>query len=1859
MRLEDVKNVFRRIFGYSITARSPSSPSSSARSPIPSEIKTPTIEQIYVPPEGTSVDPDPLHPTRWIDIATGKADISGGLSNVPNESGGEASGDAIGRERATHALPVPKALLCADALSQELDIEKRNDSSKDSSVGPKNESSKCPADGYTEQDVTAPESEEQANDENNEDSGDECRCAPTSTKNEDGDERETASAWTEHTKLDSGVTSEKEAAHSDIETDALIPTTLFTESQADDSNEQGVSRSSENDDSHVDDTEHDSIADLQSHCDQDTTTETMKCYDPFANLQSDNDKETITETEALIHVTLSPKFPADEQDVSAQATGSNNSQVEGIQQCCSIADFQSGSNKDTTTEAEALIPATLSTGSPTDDNTEQDIIVPESQSDDSWVGGIKDSDDLQTGAETDTTTETEPIIHATLSTECRNNTEQGVSAPTFESGDSQEELIKRYNSIADFLSDINKDTPTETEPLIPTTISTECQDSSEQLMQETGDEEHSIKRYESIADFQSGPDKDAVTEAEPLITATLSTECWDITEQPMQEDSNEGTGHTIKHYNSITDFQMDSVKDTVTEAEPDSKADSIKSYGSIADIKYEAMIPATLSTKGQDSTEQDISAPEKEEATDKDSGDDKMGYDNKRQTASMETEPTRLDNTVSSQELEKVAVKTTCSEKTESTSTDKHNIIATYSPTNANKEKVKSDKCDDPVRVDSFEAVVQNLSFPSTDFYGAPAPHAKGSGDVCILHHLFPSLAIAPPAAKNTPDSQKQVCVRGKVAFHPPLFSENDFNRHVFQKKVCLEYVQINAEMIHGYVRALNTNYVKDVTVHYTKNEGNVVHMRKADWVETVEDGTMDRFVFVIPARQSVGNVSFSVEFNGIHDDNQGQNYTVVYEAIKEEGDSQVDGYESIASFKSESHQDTTTKSLIPDTHFHDSNEQNISAPEKQEATDKDSGDCKVECDGERETSSTETEYTKLDNTVSSQELEKGDVATTCSEVTESYSTDKRDTIATYSPTNANKEEVKSDTSKAESVKRDDPVRVLKSDSFEAVVQNFSFPSTDFYGAPAPHSKGSGDVCILHHLFPSLAIAPPAAKNTPDSQKQVCVRGKVVFHPPLFSENDFNRHVFQKKVCLEYVQINAEMIHGYVRVLNTNYVKDVTVHYTKNEWNVVHMRKAAWVETVEDGTMDRFVFVIPARQSVGNVSFSVEFNGIHDDNQGQNYTVAYEAVKEEEDSQVDGYESIASFKSESHQDTTTESLIPDTHFHDSNEQNISAPEKQEATDKDSGDCKVECNGERETSSTETEHTKLDNTVSSQELEKGDVATTCSEVTESYSTDKHDTIATYSPTNANKEEVKSDTSKAESVKRDDPVRVLKADSFEAVVQNLSFPSTDFYGAPAPHAKGSGDVCILHHLFPSLAIAPPVAKKTPDSQKQVCVRGKVAFHPPLFSEDDFNLRVIQKKVCLEYVQINAEMIHGYVRVLNTNYVKDVTVHYTKNEWNIVHMRKADWVETVEDGTMDRFVFVIPARQSVGNVSFSVEFNGTQDDNQGQNYTVAYEAVKNPENNEDEGKRCELITDLKKTDSDTDTTTKDEYLIPATLSQDSSEQDICASEKQEAADKDDGDYNMVCDVNRKTTSTETEPTELGNSVASQEMAVKSSEVKEHNSTNTHDTTASQLPPVTEKEATKGDKAEDKKRDDYVISKSGETVAQNLSFPSTDFYGAPAPCTKGSGDVCILHHLFPSLAIVPPAAKKASDSQKQVRVRGKVAFHPPLFSEDNFNLHVFQKKMCLEYIQLNADMIHGYVRVLNTTHVKDVMVHYTRNNWKVVHARKADWVETVEDGTMDRFAFVIPASQSVGNVSFLVEFNNMRDDNMGHNYTVSYEAI
>ena len=117
--------------------------------------------------------------------------------------------------------------------------------------------------------------------------------------------------------------------------------------------------------------------------------------------------------------------------------------------------------------------------------------------------------------------------------------------------------------------------------------------------------------------------------------------------------------------------------------------------------------------------------------------------------------------------------------------------------------------------------------------------------------------------------------------------------------------------------------------------------------------------------------------------------------------------------------------------------------------------------------------------------------------------------------------------------------------------------------------------------------------------------GYPVKEKPIFKTLISNEGVFNEMVSLEFVTVDSDGIHGHILVQNTCYEKKVSVRYTENEWMTFEDCAAGWMETVNEGAMDRFTFTLPAGDSVAETSFAISFNGKWDNNKGDNYTVVF------------------------------------------------------------------------------------------------------------------------------------------------------------------------------------------------------------------------------------------------------------------------------------------------------------------------------------------------------------------------------------------------------------------------------------------------------------------------------------------------------------------------------------------------------------------------------------------------------------------------------------------------------------------------------
>ena len=118
----------------------------------------------------------------------------------------------------------------------------------------------------------------------------------------------------------------------------------------------------------------------------------------------------------------------------------------------------------------------------------------------------------------------------------------------------------------------------------------------------------------------------------------------------------------------------------------------------------------------------------------------------------------------------------------------------------------------------------------------------------------------------------------------------------------------------------------------------------------------------------------------------------------------------------------------------------------------------------------------------------------------------------------------------------------------------------------------------------------------------------------------------------------------------------------------------------------------------------------------------------------------------------------------------------------------------------------------------------------------------------------------------------------------------------------------------------------------VKGKPTFKTAISNGGDFQLKVVNEMASLEFVTVDRNTcVHGHILVLNTCYEKKVTVRYTENKWTTFEDHAAGWMETVNEGAIDRFTFTLPAGDSVAELSFAISFNGKWDNNKGENYTV----------------------------------------------------------------------------------------------------------------------------------------------------------------------------------------------------------------------------------------------------------------------------------------------------------------------------------------
>ena len=110
---------------------------------------------------------------------------------------------------------------------------------------------------------------------------------------------------------------------------------------------------------------------------------------------------------------------------------------------------------------------------------------------------------------------------------------------------------------------------------------------------------------------------------------------------------------------------------------------------------------------------------------------------------------------------------------------------------------------------------------------------------------------------------------------------------------------------------------------------------------------------------------------------------------------------------------------------------------------------------------------------------------------------------------------------------------------------------------------------------------------------------------------------------------------------------------------------------------------------------------------------------------------------------------------------------------------------------------------------------------------------------------------------------------------------------------------------------------------------------FKEElDIPHRLESRGVILEGVELtrNGSAVIGTILVRNECYEKRVAVRHTANDWQTFQDTSAQWMETVEGGTVDRFQFHLEIPDGEFSIKFAISFNEKWDNNEGKNYSLS---------------------------------------------------------------------------------------------------------------------------------------------------------------------------------------------------------------------------------------------------------------------------------------------------------------------------------------
>ena len=107
------------------------------------------------------------------------------------------------------------------------------------------------------------------------------------------------------------------------------------------------------------------------------------------------------------------------------------------------------------------------------------------------------------------------------------------------------------------------------------------------------------------------------------------------------------------------------------------------------------------------------------------------------------------------------------------------------------------------------------------------------------------------------------------------------------------------------------------------------------------------------------------------------------------------------------------------------------------------------------------------------------------------------------------------------------------------------------------------------------------------------------------------------------------------------------------------------------------------------------------------------------------------------------------------------------------------------------------------------------------------------------------------------------------------------------------------------------------------------------------------------------------------------------------------------------------------------------------------------------------------------------------------------------------------------------------------------------------------------------------------------------------------------------------------------------------------NFIEKTLSQKVLLEGAIVEQSFIHGKVRVTNMAYDKEVVVRWTRNNWRTFRESSCSYCPGLYNGGQtDRFSFLLPTTVEDNEIEFVIRYKidgqEYWDNNAGLNYVI-----